>query len=179
MSIRKPEALSVNEDGYMAFCVECQWCGNYYLREDALEEADPEVFADECGDTHDGAGYHATGIGLSKFLWAYYIAFNYYGGPINYEVGLKPDEYQHLKEIIAPLPLLAMGSKSCRAIQAYRSEIKDEDDAAIFAGDGVMGTLTRNDNSSQMLLVSKTQHAVNEFMAKLHIDPSRFLSDSI
>jgi hypothetical protein len=178
LSIRKPEKLSVNDDGYVAFCVECQWCGNYYVRKDALQEADPEVFADECGDTRDGAGYHATGISLSKFLWAYYIAFNIYGGPISYQVELKRDEYQRLKEIIAPLPLLVRGNQSCRGIQAYRSKIGDDDDAAIFAADGVMGTLTKDEHSSQMLLLSKTQHAVDEFIAKLHIEPSR-LSDSI
>jgi hypothetical protein len=162
----------------VAFCVECQWCGNYYVRKDALQEADPEVFADECGDTRDGAGYHATGISLSQFLWAYYIAFNIYGGPISYHVELERDEYRRLKEIIAPLPILAGGSQSCRGIQAYRSKIGDEDETAIFAVDGVMGTLTKDEHSSQMLLRSKTPHAVNEFIAKLHIEPSR-LSDSI
>jgi len=177
LSMRKPDELTVNDDGYVAFCVECQWCGNYYLQQNSLKHADPEVFADECGDTRDGAGYHATGIGLSRFLWAYYIAFNVYGGPISYQVELKPEEYRELKDIVAPLPLLAEGSQSCRAIQAYHSEIGEGDEAAIFARDGVMGTLTKEKDSAQLLMLSKTQHAVDAFIALLHIDPSR-LSDS-
>lgn len=173
LSIRKPDELSVDDHQYVAVCVECQWCGNYYIRKDALEDEDPEIFADECGDTRKGAGYHGTGIGLSKFLWAYYIVFNINGGPIGYRVELKGDEYQQLRDLVDPLPVLAAGGQSCRAIQAYRSEIDNQDEALLFAKDGVMGYLTRHEGSSHLCLLSKTQPAVDKFMALLHLDPGR------
>jgi hypothetical protein len=178
LSIRKPDELVVDDHGYVAVCVECQWCGNYFVRRDALEDEDPEIYADECGDTRNGAGYHATGIGLSKFLWAYYIAFNAYAGPISCQVELNVDEFQRSKDILDPLPVLAVGSQSCRAIQAYRSEISIEDEALIFAKDGVMGYVAREKDSSSMLLRGKTQHAIETFVASQNIDPNR-LRDSI
>jgi hypothetical protein len=161
----------------VAVWVECQWCGNYYVRKDALQDDDPEVFADECGDTRNGAGYHGTGIGWSKFLWAYYIAFNVSGGPISHQVELNCDEYQRLKDILVQLPVLSNGCQSCRTIQAYRSDFLSEDEAMICANDGVMGYLTRGQEASSMHLRSKMQRAVDKFLTRLNIDPSR-LQDS-
>ena len=115
---------------------------------------------------------------MSKFLWAYYIAFNVYSGPISYQVELNIDDFQRFKDTLDPLPVLAGGSQSCRAIQAYRSEISSEDEALIFARDGVMGYVTREEDSSNMLLRSKTLPAVHAFVALLNVDPNR-LRDSI
>lgn len=173
LSIRQPDKLSVDNHEYVAVCVECQWCGNYYVRKDAVRDEDPEIFADECGETRNGLGYHGTGIGLSKFLWAYYIAFNVYAGPISYQVQINVDEFQRFKDILDPLPVLAGGSQSCRAIQAYRPEIENEDDALIFAKDGVMGLVTREKDASILYLRSKTQSAVDGLLALLNVDPSR------
>lgn len=178
LSIRKPDELAVDDNEYVAVCVESQWCGNYYVRKDALQDEDPEVFADECGDSRNGAGYHRTGIGLSKFLWAYYIAFNVYGGPISCQVHVNVDEFERFKDMLDPLPVLAGGSRSCRAIQAYRAEIGNEDEALIFVKNGVMGYVTREEDYSIMLLRAKSTSAVNEFVALLNIDPNR-LRDSI
>lgn len=178
LSIRKPSELSVDDYGYVAFCVECQWCGNYYIRQDGLLDADPEVYADECGDTRQGKGYHATGIGLSQFLWAYYIAFNIYGGPISYTIELKSEELPQVAGRLDPLPVLAIGSQSNRAIQAYRPEIGYDEEAQIFARDGVMGCLLRATNSGQLYMLSKTQSAIDQFVASLSIDSSR-LQDTL
>lgn len=178
MSFRKPDELYVDENGYIAICVECQWCGNYYVRKDALKEEDPEIFVDECGDTRNGAGYHGTGISLSKFLWVYYIVFNVYAGPISYQVEVNVDEFKRFKGILNTLPVLGEVSQSCRIIQAYRSEIQNEDEALIFAKDGVMGYITQEGGTSIMFMRSKTLPAVNEFVTFLNVDPSRLL-DSI
>ncbi|MEM7474723.1 MAG: hypothetical protein AAF483_07000 [Planctomycetota bacterium] len=173
LSIRKPEELSADDYGYVPFCVECQWCGNYYIKENAMQDEDPEVFADECGETREGKGYHGTGIGLSKFLWAYYIAFNLGSGPISYEVEFEGDEFRRLKSEIKALPILASGSRSCRAIQAYNPEIRKDDEAMIFAQDGVMGCLVCSDHFRSIIMMSKTQKAIDAFISSLKIDPSR------
>jgi hypothetical protein len=173
LAIRKPEELSVNEYGYVAFCVECQWCGNYFIRQDALQDDDPEVFADECGSNRDGAGYHATEIGLSKFLWAYYIAFNIYHGPLSYQVELTSDEFRRVPKILDPLPVLASGSQGCRAVQAYRPKIPKNDQALVFARDGVMGYVTHEKDGTILYLRSKTRSAVETLLASVKIAPNR------
>lgn len=173
LSIRTPDEFSVNKHGYVAVCVECQWCGNYFIREDALRDEDPEIFADECGDARDGAGYHATGIGLSKFLWAYYIAFNIYNGPLSFQVELQADEFRRIPKNLDPLPVLAGGSQACRAVQAYRSKIGKQDETLLFAKDGVMGYVTKDQESSLLYLRSKTRPAIDAILALLLIDPNR------
>jgi hypothetical protein len=173
LSICKPAELSVDANGFVPVCVECQWCGNYFVRKDAVQDEDPEVFADECGEARNGAGYHGTGIGLSKFLWVYYIAFNVYSGPISCQIEVSRDEFQKFKDIVNPLPVLAAGSQSCRTLQAYRPEIGNDEVAVLFAQDGVMGYLVQAEGTSHIFFVSKTQHAIDTFVELLEIDPSR------
>lgn len=173
LSFRKPDELTVNEHGFVAVCVECQWCGNYFVREEAMRDDDPEMFADECGDDRDGQGYHATGITLSQFLWGYYIAFNAAGGPISHQVELSLDEFQQLRDKLEPLPVLAAGCQSCRAIEAYRPEIDDEDEAVIYAKHGVMGVATRGNDGASLTLRSKSQPAIDQLIESLDLDPSR------
>ncbi len=80
--------------------------------------------------------------------------------------------------MLDPLPVLAGGSRSCRAIQAYRAEIGNEDEALIFAKKGVMGYVTREKDSSITLLRAKSMSTINDFVALLNIAPNR-LRDSI
>lgn len=175
LAIRRPEELSANKYGYVAFCVECQWCGNYFLRRQALQDEDPEVFADECGSDREGAGYHATGIGLSKFLWAYYIAFNIDRGPLSYQIELTGNEFRRVKEILDPLPVLASGSQGCRAVQAYNPEIPKNNEAYVIARDGVMGYVTHERRSTILYLRSKMRSAVEALLASVNIAPKRLL----
>ncbi len=176
-TIRKPDQLSVDENQYAPFCVEYQWCRNYYFRKDSLRDEDPEVFVDECGETHNGAGYHGTGIGLSRFLWMYHIAFNAYSGPISYQVFLKDGEYQRFKRVLKPLPVLATGNRSIRTVGAYGLKLRENDQAFVFAKDGVMGYVAQ-EKKPYLVLVSKTQSSVDKLAALLGVDASR-LVDSL
>lgn len=173
LAIRRPKELVVDKHGFVAFCVECQWCGNYYIRKESLQDVDPEIFADECGDVRDGDGHHATGTCLSQFLWGYYIAFNYSGGPLSYQVRLKADDFRRIKKTLDPLPVLASGSQSCLAVQAYRSKIGKNDEALLFAQDGVIAYATQDKDYSMLYLRSKSQPAIDKFVALLKIDPKR------
>ncbi|MFO0975781.1 MAG: hypothetical protein U0996_05245 [Planctomycetaceae bacterium] len=175
MSIPAPNELSVDEYGYVPICVECQWCGNYFIRSDALQNEDPDVYSDECGSSRGGAGYHSTGIGLSQFLWAYYLAFNVYNGPISLRVEINEVEFDRFKMMLNPLPVLPQGSQSCRAIQAYRVKIDPGDEALIFVTKGVIGGLIHDDFGRNMTVRAKSMSNVEELARFLQIDQSRFL----
>ncbi|PQO47690.1 hypothetical protein [Blastopirellula marina] len=169
LSICKPSKLAADKEGFVPFCIECQWCGNYFLRADAMQQDDPEVYSDECGEPN----FHATGIRVSQFLWAYFIMYHAPNGPISYFANVEPDEFQQLKQWLNPLPVLAPGSQACRGIQAYNPEVSSDDEAHVFALDGIMGSLTQDPYARQITFAGKTEAAVESFIARLPFERDR------
>lgn len=169
LSISKPSELAADENGFVAFCVECQECGNYSLRADALRQDDPEVYSDECGEPN----LHAAGIRLSQFLWAYFIMYNSSNGSIAYFANVEADEFQQLKQWLDPLPVLAPGSQACRGILAQHADVSPNDEAHVFAQDGIMGSLTQDRYARQIAFAGKTEAAVEAFVARLPFERDR------
>ncbi|MCA9553923.1 MAG: hypothetical protein KC933_28050 [Myxococcales bacterium] len=172
-SLVRPEALEVYDRSFVAICTECQWCGNYFVRLDEVGEEDPEILVDDCGEGHNGAGYTPLRIGLSHFLWLFYIVFNAAGGPICGSIELSASEHLLLTALLPPLPVAGPQSLAYRAMFPCCGPGPHEATASAFAGDGLMGYVLREDGESRMHFSSKTERSLAELLSKLGIDPSR------
>jgi hypothetical protein len=168
-SLVKPDGLAIRDDGYVAVCTECQWCGNFFVRLDALGDSDPEVFVDHCGRPP----YTGLGIDLSHFLWLHFIAFNADAGPIARTVDLSATELQRLDQAYPSLPILGpTASQRYHALCPSMGKPTDED-AMVFAADGIMGYVLREGDHGVATFSARTETAVAEMVARLGVDPAR------
>lgn len=167
-----PEHWQVYDREYVAVCMESQWCGNYFVRTDAMDQDDPEVLADECGEGRGGAGYTPLGIGLSQLLWVHSTALSVDGAPLSGHVRLEASHGDRLARALGPLPILgATELAQRRALAAYEPEPKLNGAAAFaFAGDGSFGSVLPEGRELVVSFRSRTDRAQALLLSRLGVD---------